>query len=223
MANPPPAPAQKKSGLGCFGCGCIILIILAVLFLGLVGGSTYLAYRGFYALTSLTASDVPTYNGSDDVYNGAKQKIIAFNQALQQNQPASLQLSADEINSFIAHDSTCSQLKIHAFIAMTDDKAQAQASLPLDFIPFGIYKDRFFNIDTTLGFNLDPGSHTIHLTLYSLKYGDQTLPDNKLPLLQQQLEAIMNAEAQQSPYFKNLLAHAKTLEIKDGALIVETE
>src|SRR5476649_2615445 len=92
---PPPAPPKKK-GMGCLGCGCLILVLLVILFVGLVAGGTYLGVVGF---TSSTAATIPSFNGSDDVYNIAHQKITAFGHDVIYHQAATIQLSADEINT----------------------------------------------------------------------------------------------------------------------------
>ncbi|HUB67441.1 MAG TPA: hypothetical protein VL981_08160 [Candidatus Methylacidiphilales bacterium] len=223
MANQPPPPARTRSGLGCFGCGCIIVILIIVLGFAFVGGGIYVAFQSVYALSSPVAADVPTYTGGDDVYNGAKEKITAFNQSLQQNQPASLHLSADEMNSLFAHEPMFNLYNVRVYVATNDDQAQIQSSLPLDLIPFGLFKGRFINVETTFSFNLDPDTKTIQLTLHNLKLGDKPIPDSNLPMAQLEIGSYLNQRMQTSSYMKNLLDHAKTIEIKDGELDVETQ
>jgi hypothetical protein len=223
MANRPPAPAKTRSGLGCFGCGCSLFIVIIVLAFGLVGGAGYVLYQSIYAISSPVATDVPLFTGGDNIYNGAKEKITAFNQSLQQNQPASLHLSADEMNALFTHEPMFSLFKVRAFVATNNDQAQIQSSLPLDLVPFGLFKGRFMNVDTTLSFTFEPDTRTIHLTLHNLKLGDTSIPENNLPMAQLEIESYINQRMQTSPYMKNLLDHAKTIEIKDGELNVETE
>jgi hypothetical protein len=197
-------------------------VVVAVLGLGLIGGGFYVAHRAIYNLTSPTAATIPTFDGGDDVYNGAEQKINDFNQSVQQNQPASLHLSADEMNTLIARDASFAMLKDRLFLAATGDQANAQASMPLDAVPFGLFKGRFLNFDATCSFNFDAGTHTVQVTLRSLKLGDQVIPDGNLAPLQQECETFLNTELQKNPAFKNIADHAKTFEIKDGELVVET-
>jgi hypothetical protein len=222
MANPPPPQVQKKKGLGCLGCGCLILFILAVLAGLFIVGSTYMGYRSIYALTSPDPVTVPSFDGGDDAYNAATQKITAFNQNVQTNQPASLQLSADELNTLIARNASLSKLNFKIFVSINDNQAHVQTCLPLDGLLFGLFKGRYLNLDTTFGFNLDTDNRQLRLTLVSLKMGDQTLPDADIPLLQQEFEQLINAQMQKNPYLKKILDRATALEIKGGQFNVET-
>src|SRR5471032_1664829 len=92
---PPPAP-PKKGGLGCLGCGCLVLALLVILFLGLVAGGTYLVYTKAVGLTSTTPATIPSFNGSDDLYHAAQQKLTDFDHDLKNHQAATIELSADE-------------------------------------------------------------------------------------------------------------------------------
>jgi hypothetical protein len=61
MTNPPPpVVVQKKGGMGCFGIGCVILLIVVVLLGALGFGLGYFAYKKGAALTSPEATTVQT-------------------------------------------------------------------------------------------------------------------------------------------------------------------
>jgi hypothetical protein len=114
MANPPATVVTKKRGLGCCGCGCFILGLLALLALALGAGSAYLTYNGAFKITSEVPATIPSYDGGDDVYNSTKQKMSGFNHDVQNQLAATIQLSADEINTMIAHDPDFTKNNVHA-------------------------------------------------------------------------------------------------------------
>jgi hypothetical protein len=219
---PPPITAQKKRGLGCWGCGCIILAILAVLSLGLVGGVGYLFYRGALELTSPTAAIIPTFDGGDDVYNGAEQKITAFNQNVQQSQPASLHLSADEINTLLARNPGLAGLNAHFFVTLTGDQADVQFSCPGKLTPFFFLKDRYLNGDAAIGLNVDPDSRALHVAFHSFTLGPQSFPDSQLGLVEAELNPMITAKLRDDPMLKLIMDHARNIEIKNGEFVVET-
>jgi len=219
---PVPAPPKKK-GLGCLGCGCLILVLLVILFLGLVGGGCYFGYTKAVSATSTAPAAIPSFSGNDDLYNTAQQKIVAFGHDIKNHQAATIQLSADEINTLIAHNPNVIGQKVHLFVTLTDDRAQVQGSIPTNVFAQGLLKGRYLNFDTTfdLGFNSD--SKSLDLALYHLQIGDQTMPKNLLPTLQGELNPLLNAELQAYPGTKDLFQQAKSIQIKDGELVIVTQ
>jgi hypothetical protein len=220
---PPPAAPRKKSVLGCLGCGCGLLLLLFLLFAGLIVGSCYYGYEKLSGFTSATAADIPAYSGGDDVFNSAQQKVNEFNDDLQNHQASSLQLSADEINALLTHDPDLIKAQARIFVTLTNDQAQVQGSIPTNAFLEGLLKDRYINFDTTFGLGFNTDAKNIDLALHHLQVGDQTMPDKMLPTLQAEIIAILNAEVQKDPVGKNLLQQAKTIQIKDGLLDIETQ
>jgi hypothetical protein len=223
VSTPPPPVQKKKSGMGCLGCGCLVLVLLVLLFVGLVAGGSYFIYEKMVGLTSTTPADVPSFNGSDDVYNAAQQKLAAFAHDVQNHQAATIQLSADEINTLIARDPEMIRKKAHLFVTLTNDVAQVQGSIPTSAFTQGILQDRYFNFDTTFGLGFNSDAKNLDLTLHHLQVGDQTTSPNLLPTVQLELAALLNAKLQQNPTTKNFLQQAKSIEVKDGQLMIETQ
>ena len=216
-------PVPKKSGLGCLGCGCLVLALLVILFLALVAGAGYLGYTKAVSLTSTTPAAVPSFNGSDDVYNTAEQKVTAFGHDVQNHQAATVRLSADEINTLIARNPDLIRQKAHLFVTLTNDQAQVQGSLPTDELSHGILKNRYLNFDTTFGLGFNSDTKSLDLALHHLQIGDQPTPQNLLPTMQAEFTPLLNAELQKYPGTKDLLQQAKSIEIKDGELVIETQ
>lgn len=224
MAKPPPPVVQKKSGCGCFGCGCAILGLIAVLLLGLVAAGGYLFYtQAILGLTSTTAATVPTFDGGDDVYQGAMQKVTDFHHDLNDHQAATLSLSADEINTLVARNPELSKNNIHFFLIMNDDKARIQSSVPTGILSQGLLKDRYLNSDFSFNLNFDPGSESLDVGLQSLQVGSVTAPPKDLPFLQSELNELLNMALQKDQDVRSMLLQAKSIQIKDGQLVIETQ
>lgn len=223
LQNPPP-PRQKK-GMGCFGCGCVIVIVLLLLLGGLAAGSTYFGFKALVGMTSSAPAEFPPFNGSENVYQGAQKKIAAFNQDVNIHKPSSLTLSADEINALIAHNPNLSAYQAHILVSMAGDEARLQGSMPTDMIPYlnGWIKGRYINLDTSFALSLNPDTKAIGVELRKGQLGDQVLPANTLLSLQAQLDQSLNSQLQKNGSNKAFLEQAKTVAVRDGQLVIETQ
>jgi hypothetical protein len=220
--TPPPAPPKKK-GLGCLGCGCLVLAIIVVLLVGLVGGACYLAYQKAVSLTTMTPTDVPTFNAPDDAYNATVQKLRAFGHDVENHQTSTLTLSADEINTLIARNPNALGPKVRLFVTLTNDEARLQGSLPTEALSQGYLKDRYFSFDGAFGLGFNPDAKNINLDLHRFEISDQTTPANMLPTMQNELNLVLNAQLQKNQLVVNFLQQTKSIAIKDGQLVIETQ
>jgi hypothetical protein len=211
--------------MGCFGCGCLILIVILLVLVGLVGGIGYFSYKQVLAISSSAPATFPPYNGSDDIYTGAQKKIDAFNQAVGTGNFASLTLSADEINAMIAHDPDLAKVQARLLVTLTGDEARLQGSIPTDSV-WLLNKEipgRYLNIDTTFAITFNNDTKMVGLDLHEAELGDTPIPPNALPTLQAELMPSLNTFLRKFPASRNALAAAKTVTIKDGQFVIETK
>jgi len=123
------APPRRK-GLGCFGRGCFILVVFAVV-LGIAcfGGMYWGLHRhsaifhGLYWLTKAqaigqTPTPIPEFTASD----------ADFEQKARAGQPAELELTADDINTLIV---TNQDARGKIFVSIDGERLRCQASIPL--------------------------------------------------------------------------------------------
>jgi hypothetical protein len=220
---PPPGTVQKKKGMGCLGCGCLILGLLALLFIALVGGILYVGSSNLTSLTSATPTDVPSFDGGDDVYNATRQKIIDFQHDLKNSQAATLTLSADEINTLIAHSPDIAAAKVRVFVSMSGDQARVQFCAPTDALSGGMLKGRYLTGDVSFGLNFDPAAKTLDMKFQNLQFGNRTIPQNYLPVAEAEVNPALNQTLQKTDDGRNLVNNAKSIEIKDGQLVIETQ
>jgi hypothetical protein len=220
--SPPPAVPAKR-GLGCFGWGCAVLVVLLLLIGGLVLGISYFGYSKITHLTSTEPATVQSFDGGDAVYQGALQKTNAFDQSVQQNQPATLELTADEINTLIARDPDFAKYQIHAFITMTGDHGDMQVSLPTNLIPYGLLKDRYLNVEADFTPSFDPSTKALNFTLHSFKFGGGVVPPDQLMTVQDNINPLLNTQLQNSSDAKQILDRAQAIQIRDGKLFIQVQ
>ena len=231
----PPPPQKKKSGCGCFGCGCLIVIILVLLFGGLVGGFGYFGYKEVLDLTTTTPESIPTFTPTDAGESSAQQKITQFQKTTENHQPASIHLSSDEINTLLSHDTEMAQRNIRTYVTMTGDEGRIQVSAPTDAMVQGLMPGRFLNFDVTFELSFDEPTKAVILSPKTLKIGDQTIlgastgdknsdfranmTKSFIPLFNQSF----NQGLRKNPDVAKFLDNAKSLEIKDSELVIETK
>jgi hypothetical protein len=219
-----PAP-KKKSGMGCLGCGCLILVLIFLLIAGLAAGVVYMGFKGLNGFSSAQPLAFTPYSGGEDNYANAQKKITAFNQDVSASRTSTLTLSADEINSLIAHTDGLKQFHAQVLVSMQGDELRLQGEIPTDFVPFinlGV-KNRYFNLDATTGVSFNSDTKEIELDLHKLQFGDTVVPQNSLASLQASFSQSLNQQLQQNPGANSLLQHTQSITIKDGQFVIETK
>jgi len=209
--------------MGCFGCGCLVLVILGLLLAALFAASAHFFTVAGNTITSSTPTDVKDFDGGAALYQEASQKMASFENVSRQNQPATLELSADEINTLIARSPDLAANNISIFITMTGDQARLQATAPTSLLPFGLWKGRFINIDMTFNPSFDSSTKSLNLILHSVRIGNQDLPANSFSLYQEQFNPFLNTQLRRDPDLSHLLDHARSVEIRNGVLTVQTD
>ncbi|HEY0257796.1 MAG TPA: hypothetical protein VGC39_10165 [Candidatus Methylacidiphilales bacterium] len=209
--------------MGCLGCGCLILLILALLIAGLIGGVGYVAYSKINSLTSASPTTIQSYDGGDDLYHGATQKLTDFNQAVQQHKAATLHLNADEINTLIARDPDFKNNNIQVFVTMTDDVAEIKLSSSLNALNFSMLKNRYLSGSIKTGLDFDPQNKVLNFLLKSFQIGNESLPQADLPIFQSYIDSAFNQALQKNSTGPNIINQAKSIEIKNSELVIEVQ
>ena len=231
--QPPPSTApKKKSGLGCLGCGCAALALVAVLLIGLAGLMVYSIHKEALALTSTTPTDIPAFTGGPDVFNTAEQKGEAFQLDVKNHRASTLQLSGDELNALIANSPAATQNNIRAFVTLSGSDARVQVCLPTDKLSKGLLTGRYFSFDSTFTVAFDASTKSLILSPQTLQFGTldllgpgmteaqkQQVSRSLVPVISQNL----NTSLRSNPDCGEVLDHARNVEVKDGELIIETD
>jgi hypothetical protein len=223
----PAPPKKEKSGLSCFSCGCLIVIVLFLLLVGLVGGAGYFGYKQVYAITSEAPATFPAASGNDDLLASAEKKIDAFNQLVSTGNPASLTLSADEINAILYHNMQTSpkaqEFHPRFLVTLNGEEAQLQGTAELDAVPTGLFKGRYLNFDVTSGITFNADTKFIDFQFHQLQLGLINVPESSFPAMQANFSQSINQRLRDNKDIWNVLQVAKTVAIRNGQFVVETK
>jgi hypothetical protein len=239
VSTPPPPAPPKKKGLGCLGCGCIVVIVLLLLFGALVGGAGYMAYKAAYSLTADAPATVPSITTDDQAYQATKQKIGGFAHDVSNHQAATISLSGDELSALIANNPDVASKNIHAYVTLTNDEGRVQLSMPVSAIVTGVMPDRYIDLDATFKLHFDTDTKSIMADYETLRLENHTLIG--VPNADEQGEfsasfvrgfsqsfgpafnQSFNQALKKNPVAASFLDQLKSVEIKDGQLVIETQ
>ena len=139
-----PPPPQR--GLGCFGKGCLILIVFFILLgLAFIGG-TYLAaryLRSEYFPTTNVQLRAPT--ATDDEQQAARARWDSFEKAARAHRAARIELTADDLNALIASEP---KLRGKVYVSIDNNVARLQVSVPLGDLRW--LKGHYLNAECTV-------------------------------------------------------------------------
>ena len=133
------APPRRK-GLGCFGRGCLILLIFAIVlaiagFAGMYWGlhrNSALFYGSYWLAKTRSFAEAPTplpeFNASDQQIQLVQERWQDFEQKTRAGQAAEIALSADDINALIA---TTEKARGKVFVSIDGNQLRLQASVPI--------------------------------------------------------------------------------------------
>jgi len=133
------APPQRK-GLGCFGRGCVILLVFVIVlaiagFAGMYWGlhrHSALFYGSYWMAKTRSFAEAPTpvpeFNVSDQQIQLVQERWQEFEQKTRAGQPAEIELSADDINALIA---TSEDARGKVFVSIDRNQSRLQMSVPI--------------------------------------------------------------------------------------------
>jgi hypothetical protein len=157
---------QPKRGMGCFGKGCLILIVLAILFVVVGVGGTYWSLRHVYLSDKpapIPETDAPTATtaatpGETSVATPSeksaevRERLDTMKKAARAHEASDVELTAADINALIAANR---KSRGTASVGINDTVLQAQFSIPLERLDvpfrsaFGL-SDRYLNANVTI-------------------------------------------------------------------------
>ena len=190
MTAPAPAwfepPPKQRKGIGCFGKGCLILIVSLLVLAAVFFGVGYVSVR--YAVTASAPRELPTVVTSETEERALRQRWENFKSAsrdraaateavdaAQARTPPRIEFSASDINQLIAANRNS---RGKAFVSIENNVGHVQVSIPLEKVGFsGRYLNG--NFDVTASPDGDPWR--IHVTKTSLSGVD--VPEKMLNLL----------------------------------------
>jgi hypothetical protein len=139
-----PPPPQR--GLGCFGKGCLILLVFFILLgLAFVAG-TYVALRYLRSeYFPATQVQLPTGSATEDEQQSVRSRWDAFEKAARAHRAARIELTANDLNALIASEP---DLRGKASVSIDNDVARLQVSIPLGDVRW--LKGHYLNAECTV-------------------------------------------------------------------------
>jgi hypothetical protein len=173
--------------------------------------------------TADSAIQVPTTDGGADMFNAAEQKIATFNGLIQQHRPASITLSADEINTVIARDPAYGALRGHFFVSINGDQARLQCSFAIGDFEKVLFADRFANADGSFRLGFDPASHEVQINFSNIQFGSKGFTGASLDAFNTSLNTNLNAKLKENAAVSDFLNQTEKLDVENGQLVIETQ
>ena len=227
LLEPPP-----KQGTGCFGKGCLILIVIAILLVAVGVGGTYWSLRHVYlsdkpAPIPETSASSETGTATPDEISVAtpskksaevRERFNTMKKAARAHKQTEVELSAADINALIAANR---KSRGTASVGINDTVLQAQFSIPLERLDVPFRKafglgDRYFNATVTI--TAPPGTNASSVQLSEVTLNGHTIPagllDWGLPGVGRSLRTYVIKYANQYGVTDG--------EIRDGKVILHT-
>lgn len=176
-AEPPPT-----RGTGCFGKGCLSLIVLAILFVVVGVGGTYWSVRHVYlsdkpapisqttpaAGANATTSAETSVTAPSEKTAEVRQRFDTMKKAARAHEASDMELTAADINALIGANRKSSGT---ASVGINDTVLQAQFSIPLERLdlPFrNAFGDRYVNATATIVAPPGTNASTVQLSEVTL-------------------------------------------------------
>ena len=156
METPPPLPPQPppqqvaqlppQPGMGCIAKGCLFVLIVGALLIGVLGVSGWFLYgRAITMFTAPQSADVRIANESDVDLRSAEEKLNRLGQAAAGNEETTIQFTATELNAMIAREPLFADLNNRARVAIADSVMTVETSVPLSVARLPRLRDRWLN------------------------------------------------------------------------------
>ena len=202
---------KKSGGLGCVFYGCLTAIVLVVL--GTVGtyfGVKYASNKLLDTYTDTQPASLPATELTEQQKQNAAERFSKFKDSLDAGQPATLELTAADINALIAAEP---ELKGRVHVSIDGDQVKGQASFPLAKLGF---EGRHLNGSATFKVTLANG--VLYVNLESFQVKGKAVPEQVMtPLRAENLAKDLNGD----PEFAEKIRKFESIEIKDGKVLLK--
>jgi hypothetical protein len=191
--NTPIEPPPKR-GMGCFGKGCLLFIVVAILLVVVGVGGTYWGLRHVYLSdkpapipeasapteTNAAASGDATVATASEKSAEVRERFDTMKKAARAREATEVELTAPDINALIAANRKSSGT---ASVGINDTVLQAQFSIPLERLDlpfrnaFGL-SDRYLN--ATVSIVAPPGTNANTVQLSEVALNGHGIPSGLL-------------------------------------------
>jgi hypothetical protein len=226
QAPQPPPPLPPQEGTGCFAKGCLVVVIVGILLIGAFGvGAWFLFGRAVSVFTSPQPADVRIEQVADVDLRNAEQKLNRLGQAAADNQEATIEFTANELNAMIAREPLFAELNNHARVAIADSTLTLEVSAPLEQMRLPKLQGRWFNGTARVGFSF--GNDEFLFELKSGEANGRPLPQKFFigvaPTFNRSLNQAFHKELEKNNQAAIFWKHIKIITLNGDKLVVVTQ
>jgi len=201
-------PPPERHGVGCFVKGCLILVVFFIcLGLAFVAGYYFAQKRDYF---SSHHEPLPTSRATVEEENAVRERWDSFEKAAHANEPARIELSADDLNALIAAEP---KLRGDVYVTIDGSNAHLQISMPLGKGRW--FRGRYINAQCSVQSGPSRKPEDVRVTgvvVNGKPVGEEALSwrDGSLPSFRSYIADWIGQ------------SNLKTFEISDGNVILET-
>jgi len=203
--------------------GCLkILGILFLVFCLIVGLGIFLTVHWVHKQVELYTAEspvtLPRSTLPDAQYPAVLDRVTKFIQALNNGTPTEpLVLNEQELNSYLER-AQGKEVGDHVYLNLDGSMVKGKVSYPLDSLNWSWVKGRYLNGNVTLNVSLQNG----HLMVFAeqVEVNGMQAPDS---VMQGMRVKNLAEKATQDPKNAATIAKIKSLQVKDGKLIMEAQ
>ena len=145
---------QSKTGLGCFGRGCLVILLGSIAVALIAGGGIVFVYdKAVDRFTSAHPVDVRVARHDQNSLQIAKLTLDRLRAALAQNREETIEFTAADLNALVADHSDFAGVRGRVYFGIADSAMTLELNAPLETLPWPRLKGRWFN--GTLRFTMD--------------------------------------------------------------------
>ncbi|MBI3986419.1 MAG: hypothetical protein HY343_05845 [Lentisphaerae bacterium] len=207
-----PATEEKK-GHGCFFYGCLTSIVIAIVAAVAISLVIMKLKDVAMSFTSNRPADIPVVTLSKEKMAALDARLQAFQQAMKEDKPGRLVLTADEINALLNSSPDFQGMGGKAHVRIAGDQISATLSLPTDFIGL---KGRHLNGTAKIRVGLAAGRLFVYVD--QLEANDKPIPE---AFMKEFRTKNLAEDAMNDPESAATIAKLKSLRVQNGAIIAE--
>lgn len=163
---------EPKEVSGCLWKGCLGVIVVAVLLSFAAVWGAYSLYSQMAELTSSEPGEVPVHAPNPEAWAAFQERMNAATAQWQAGQPATLEVTADDLNNLFQFTPGQQDVVGKYFYAIQDGEVKLHMSVPLTWID-GM-ENQYFNGVVGMIPKLEDGQFSLEIT--SMKAGDLEAP-----------------------------------------------
>lgn len=207
-------PAPAKSGCGCWIWGCLSVVLIGLIGLGL---AVWLGVRfvggQIEKYTDETPQELPVVEYDEQELAALETKLEDFKTKLGSGeQVEDLVLTADDINAMIASKE---ELKGKVFVKIEDGQIKGDISIPLDKLPMGMGKGRYLN--ASAGFKVAVANGILVVTMEEAEVKGETVPEEIMKELRREN---LVKDVKLEPETQKVLTRIEKIEVEDGKIVL---